>query len=164
MFARYYLYLDHPFADVWAVLLSHHPAVWPRLAGETGDELLTRAGVRLGGVPVYKRVRLELGSPYPLDRSRQVALPIRWHPEGGPPLFPDMSGELVFQPFGPDRTQMTLTANYQPPIGLLGALIDRAVLHLLADATVTDFSLRLAADLDRLLSPAAEGLGARDRG
>lgn len=157
MFARYYLYLDHPFADVWAVLLANHPSASPQVHGEGGGALLARAGVRIGGVPVYKRIRLDLGSPYVLDRERQVVLPVHWHPEGGPPLFPDMSGELVIQPFGVSRTQMTLAATYHPPAGLLGALIDRAALHLLADATVRDFTVRLAHDVDQALSaPQAE--------
>jgi hypothetical protein len=48
-----------------------------------------------------------------------------------------------------------LSAGYRPPGGRLGAVVDAAVLHLLTDATVRDFALRLAAAVDGELTPTA---------
>lgn len=155
MFTRYYVYLDHPFADVWAVVFAQPSPDILALDGGDGEELLARVGIRLAGIPVYKHVKLQLGAPYVIRRGAQAVLPVRWKPTGGPPLFPDMYGDLAFQPFGPDRTQMTLSAGYRPPGGKLGAAVDEAALHLLADATIRDFSLRLAAAIDRALAPTA---------
>lgn len=155
MFARYYVYLDHPFADVWAVVFARPSHDVLALDGEAGEELLARVGIRVAGIPIYKRVKLEVGTPYAVRREAQVVLPVRWRPTGGPPLFPHMYGDLAFQPFGTDRTQMTLNAGYHPPGGRLGAAVDEAALHLLADATVRDFALRLAASIDHALAPTA---------
>lgn len=155
MFTRDFLYLDHPFTAAYAVVSSDSFPHLVSVDGEAGEILLARVGIRLAGVPLYKRVRLEVGTPYVVQRGAQAVLPIRWRPSGGPPLFPDMSGDLTLQPFGTDRTQLTLSANYRPPGGRLGVMVDRAVLHLLADATVREFALRLAAAIDSALTTAA---------
>lgn len=148
MFTRYFLYLDHPFTAAYAVVSADSFPHLVAIEGEPGEVLLARVGIRLAGVPIYKRVRLEVGAPYVVRCGARAVLPIRWRPSGGPTLFPDMSGDVTLQPFGTDRTQLALSANYHPPGGRLGAVVDGAVLHLLADATVRDFALRLGAAID----------------
>ncbi|MBO0687161.1 MAG: hypothetical protein J2P45_28765, partial [Candidatus Dormibacteraeota bacterium] len=102
--------LEHPFADVWASMLAHSS---PRLPAEdvSGGEALV--GLRVAGLPVYKHVRLEIGEPTVPDDSRRVVLPIRWRPTGLAPVFPDLDGELTFEPLGVERTLVTLTGSYR---------------------------------------------------
>jgi hypothetical protein len=71
-------------------------------------------------------------------------LPVSWSAVGGPPIFPMMEGTLHVEPAGPRRTKLTLNARYDPPLGRLGDLIDRAVMHHVAQLTVIDFVERLA--------------------
>lgn len=83
--------------------------------------------------------------------SRRIAVPVRWRRAGGAALFPRMLSDVVFEAFGDAQTQMTLSGTYRPPGGELGRLIDRALLHAPADATVRDFTLRLAGHIERMV-------------
>ena len=40
---------------------------------------------------------------------------------------------------GEDRTQLAISARYQPPLGVVGHAIDRVLLHRVAEATLKDF-------------------------
>lgn len=54
----------------------------------------------------HSLVRLEAGMPYVIKCASQIARPCAGMRRVGP-LFPDIYGDLAFQPFGMDRTQMT---------------------------------------------------------
>jgi hypothetical protein len=122
------------------------------LDGDGGD-LLAKVGISVGPVPVYKHVRLEIGLSGAALRPDSVMLPVSWVAVGGPPIFPKMEGTLHAQREGPGLTRLTLNARYDPPMGRLGALIDRAVMHRVAALTLADFIERLAgalaADLEK---------------
>ena len=91
--------------------------------------------------------------PKPLKMSAgRSVLPISWKSVGGPPLFPELEGQLEVEEIGKDRTLVTLSASYQPPMGELGAAVDRAILHRLADATMKDFVDRVAQRLEAALA------------
>jgi hypothetical protein len=42
-------------------------------------------------------------------------------------------------PIGQNRTQLSVSTRYQPPLGPLGRAIDRTLLHRVAEATIKDF-------------------------
>ena len=146
MFARYFTYVDYPFDQVSRLMRQANPTWLTRLDGDSGSELLARVGVRLAGIPVYKHVRLEPGRAELLHTSK-VLMPLAWHTSGGPPLFPEMEGQLEAEPFGSERTQLTLSATYKPPLGALGDALNRAVLYRLGDATLYDFTGRVIENL-----------------
>ena len=143
--------LAHPSERVAAALAApSHP--WSIGLDGDGRELLAKVGVRVGRLPIYKEVRLTLGalpSAIPADR---VMLPVSWVAVGGPPLFPAMEGTLHVQPEGAGSTRLTLNARYDPPLGLLGELIDRALMHRVAQGTIKDFVERVAGRLDAELA------------
>lgn len=122
----------------------HH---WTVLLDGGGQAELAKVGVKLAGVPIYKRVRLQVGNSCVALRGDSVMLAVSWTAVGGPPLFPFMEGTLHADPHGSQSTRLTLNARYDPPMGALGTLIDRALLHRLAQSTMDDFVLRLAASL-----------------
>ncbi|MDQ6949964.1 MAG: hypothetical protein M3256_27895 [Actinomycetota bacterium] len=142
MFARYYTYVEFPFEEVSKLLLQPSPQWLAGLDGDSGDELLARVGVRVGRIPIYKHVRLQPEHGRML-RPIKVIVPLAWKTSGGPPIFPEMHGQLEAEPFGSARTQLTLSANYEPPLGALGEAIDRALLYRLGDATLHDFMARV---------------------
>jgi len=152
MFARYFTYVEYPFDQVSRLLRQPDPTWLSGLDGDSGIELLARVGVRLGGVPLYKHVQLQPG-PAQLVNPDKVLVPLSWHTSGGPPLFPEMEGHLEAEPFGSQRTQLTLSATYEPPLGALGELLDRALLYRLGDAIIYDFAGRLIEQLEQNLSP-----------
>lgn len=67
---------------------------------------------------------------------------LRWEaigPGGG--LFPAMDANIALTAAGKQATTLTLAGSYRPP---LGAVIDRAILHRVATATIRAFLNRVA--------------------
>jgi hypothetical protein len=127
-----------------AAALAKSTRPWTVALDTNGGELLTRVGVTIGRLPVYKHVRMKVGAlPGEIRRDR-IMLPVSWEAVGGPPIFPIMEGTLHIEPEDPRRARMTLNASYDPPLGRLGELIDRAVMHRIAQVTMNDFVQRLA--------------------
>lgn len=120
-----------------------------------GEKLLARVGVSVGGVPIYKHVRLDVGRVRVTSLHESVMLPVTWTAEGGPPLFPKMEGTLHIDPYGSESTRLTLNARYDPPMGALGNLLDRALMHRVAQSTMDDFIGRLSATVTAEIRRAA---------
>ena len=55
------------------------------------------------------------------------------------------------EPAATASSKLTLNASYNPPLGKLGRLIDRAVMYRLAQITMNDFTTRLAESLSAQL-------------
>jgi hypothetical protein len=51
-------------------------------------------------------------------------------------LFLVLDGDFTLTPAGEDAARLALAGVYRPPLGRLGASLDRAVLHRVADATI----------------------------
>lgn len=67
-------------------------------------------------------------------------LTLRWDAVGqGGELFPAMDADIVIEPDGPDATRMTLDGVYRPPLGWVGAGLDRMLLNRIAMATARRF-------------------------
>ncbi len=49
---------------------------------------------------------------------------------------------------GAQLTQLSLNGRYQPPLGLVGRTIDKALLSRVAEATIKDFIDRLASAIE----------------
>lgn len=135
--------LAFPSQKVAAALASPEHTWSVGLDGD-GRELMAKVGVTLAGIPVYRHVRLHVGAAPGNLRDGRIMLPVSWETAGGPPIFPKLAGTLHVEPAGPDETRITLNATYDPPLGRLGALIDRSLLHRLARMTMVDFVERLA--------------------
>jgi len=75
----------------------------------------------------------------------EARLPLRWEATGpGSSLFPVLDADVTVTPAGDHTTILTLAGVYRPPLGKLGAVLDRAVLSRIATATIRDFVGRLA--------------------
>lgn len=135
--------LPYPSDAVTAALASPSHEWSVGLDGD-GQKLMAKVGVKVAGIPVYKRVRLRVGAAPELLHDDRIMLPVSWETTGGPPVFPRMEGTLHVEPTGDGQTRITLNATYDPPLGRLGALIDRGLMHRLATMTMADFVTRLA--------------------
>jgi hypothetical protein len=147
MFVRYYLDLALPFGDVETAFLCD-PAVWlPGVAEATArqsDRLLAEVGFG-DGHRIEKRIEVQIGEPAHLRGT--TLLPMTWSATGTETIFPSLEADLELAPMGPDRTQVSISARYRPPLGRLGRALDRALLHRVAEATIKDFLDRVG---DRL--------------
>jgi len=136
---------------------------WERLArlSESGALLGTSedayAGLaRVGVFGVSKLVRVQVRELACADGSAGLAM--RWEATGaGGGLFPVLDADLRLAPAGPESTLLTLAGAYRPPLGSLGAALDRAILHRVAAATIRSFVGQVAAQIAGQPRPAPVG-------
>jgi hypothetical protein len=140
MFARYFVEVPLPADQVERALLDS-PAEWlSAIAGaaqERGDGLLVEVGVGPLEAGFQRRVSLRLGEPVRFPSMTSV--PLTWEPVGLEGLLPRLDANIELGPLGEDRTQLAISARYQPPLGVVGHAIDRVLLHRVAEATLKDF-------------------------
>jgi hypothetical protein len=148
MFVRYYVELAMPIEEAERRLLDS-PGDWvpglAREAGARGDALLGEVGFGEGRLRVAKAVHIELRPPARLGST--AVLPLTWSPTGPGGLFPTLEADLEIAPLGPARSQLAISARYEPPLGIVGRAVDRALLHRVAEATIKDFLDHAAARL-----------------
>jgi len=113
------------------------------VAYREGEELRSKVGPWVDGYA--KEVELEIGTAQ-LHRTG-IAYPITWIATGAEVLFPKLQAELLLAHVGKNSTRMALEGTYEPPLGFVGKVADRAVLGRYADAAVRNWLDRLAAAL-----------------
>jgi hypothetical protein len=141
MFVRYYADLARPFADVEAPLLDDPERWLPAIfeaAEDRGSRLMADVGFSVGrDHRVDKQVEVHIGDPYRM--SGKTTVPITWSASGAERLFPSLEGDLEIAAVGERRSQLSISARYKPPLGVLGRVVDRALMHRIAEATLKDF-------------------------
>jgi hypothetical protein len=90
-----------------------------------------------------KLVRVQLLEPVPRDDT--VVLPLRWEATGATGrLFPVLDADLVLTGDGAECSTLALTGAYRPPLGGVGAALDRALLNRAAAATIRSLLSQIA--------------------
>jgi hypothetical protein len=140
MFVRYFVDLPVPFEDVETSLLDD-PGAWVpgllRDAEDRGEHLLAEVGFALEDHRIDKEVEIRLGSAYRIPTK--TLLPMTWRATGAERLFPQLDADIEVAALGSHRTLLSISARYRPPMGTLGRVLDRAMLHRVAEATIKDF-------------------------
>lgn len=144
MFVREELRLDIGFAAALAGLSRLTSGAWllnaAQISYQDGFTGLARVGPAKG---LSKLVRVHVGDAVTSSGSARLAL--RWEATGtGSALFPALDADIVLTPAGEHATDLVLAGVYRPPLGVLGATVDRAILNRVATATVRDFTSRVA--------------------
>jgi len=142
VFIRYYLELQLPFDEVERALLAD-PASWlPGMATEAGDRgerLLVEVGFEAGDDRrVDREVQIEVGEPVSV-RPETTMLPVAWEAKHGARVFPQLDADIEIAALGAGHTQLSMSARYRPPLGMIGRALDKALMHRVAEATVKDF-------------------------
>jgi len=116
--------------------------------------------LRVGPSPVISRlVRAEFRDL--VTHGESAVLTLRWQAAGpGGGLFPVLDADITVTPAGDDATSLRLDGAYRPPLGAVGAGLDRAVLHRIAAATIRTF---ITAISDAVANPAAERAAGHER-
>ena len=143
MFIYYFVHLNRSFDEARGRLLEVLSGLdgMAAAAYREGEEIRARIGV-VESPAVAKTVRLEVGEPVGEDGT--MLLPVVWEATGTPGLFPRMEAEVVLAALGPALTQLSLRGSYRPPLGPIGRVLDRALLHRVAEASVKGFVDRIA--------------------
>jgi hypothetical protein len=121
-------------------------------ADDRGQHLLAEIGFPIDGHRLSKNVEIDVGEP--VTTPSRTWIPLAWRATGASALFPVLDGDLELAPLGTQLTQLSLNGRYQPPLGLLGKTIDKALLYRVAEATIKDFVDRLARAIEATMTPA----------
>ena len=133
--------VDQAVAQVAIHQLREDMAGWAGSAYRNGEELAGRLG---GGAGLASMVLFSLGEGR--ITATGLVYPLTWRATGAASLFPRLVGELELADMGA-AVLITLRGNYDPPLGSLGRVVDRALLGRVADATVKSWVDRLAAEV-----------------
>ncbi len=144
MFVYYFVHVGRPFEVVESRLLDTLNVLggFADAAYREGERLRDRVGVGGDHGVVAKTVRLMVGTP--LRGGFQTTIPFAWEATGTPGLFPRLDADLFIAGIGPDLCQVALRGTYSPPLGSLGRVLDRVILHRVAEASVKSFVDRIA--------------------
>lgn len=143
---RCYEYVDRPYTAV-RTLLHDRPLELLRRATTTavartnqlaGTLRVEVAGVELG-VEVSLHVRGVRDDDGVAGLSPITRVTIGWEAARAASLFPLMSAELSAWPLTSSETQIEISGDYTPPLGLVGGAINAAVGHRIAEAAVHQF-------------------------
>jgi hypothetical protein len=145
MFVQYFGTVERPFAEVDAVLADIASGLDDSadVAYRRGEDLV--ASIGLGGAAIAKAVHLDVGDA--LRRENTTSVPLAWTATGTPGLFPTMEADLTITALGSRLTQVAFQGRYKPPLGVVGRVMDKAVLHRFAELSVKDFVDRVIAAL-----------------
>ena len=78
---------------------------------------------------------------------------LRWEATGSKgALFPVLDADITLTQAGEQATVLAVSGAYRPPLGSLGAGLDRAIMHLVAEATIRAFTRQIGA---AIVNPAA---------
>lgn len=128
-----------------------------RLANLSRRGLLTTASEEAYGDGITGLARVGPAGPAPLAsrlvsvhfyepviRGDSAVFPLRWQAiSAGGQWFPALDADLILAPAGERVTMLRLEGTYRPPLGSLGARLDRMILHRVADATMRSFVRRV---------------------
>lgn len=156
MFVYYFSLIDRPFAETSERLLTllEQMEGWAEGAYRQGEQLRSRMGVGESQL-IAKEIVLEIGEAAKAHASTTV--PISWSASGTAGLFPRMAADLVVAPIGPEQTQVSFRGTYEPPLGAVGRMLDKAVLHRIAEASVKAFIDQIAEALQKESVPKSVG-------
>ncbi len=138
------LFLETPIEHTYeplAALLHGDPERWLPGAERMGEQLIFDVGLGPRGRRVQRKVRASLSRVQPFGHG--VAVHVEWQALRRPELYPTMAGTLRLERAGPNRCRLVLDATYRPPAGRVGAALDQALLHRVAEVSLRDFVARL---------------------
>jgi hypothetical protein len=127
--------IDDMFAAHELALEVSFGAAQARLVNLVHGERLIRVGP-LGDVPgASKLVRVRFLDP--VYRGDAMTLGLRWEATGVTGgLFPVLDADITLMPAGEHTSRLALAGSYRPPLGRLGAGLDRVILNQVATATI----------------------------
>ncbi len=154
---RVFAYVNHPYARVRTALGADPLAVFQRAtsaAAARADALSTELHASIGPIDVSAGIDIrvlstELGESPVGDEATRVTL--EWQAARSPGLFPVMRAVLSIYALTPTETQLELEGDYQPPLGALGRVVDAAIGHRIAEASVHRFIEQVAGHLRTVL-------------
>ena len=109
--------------------------------------------VRIGpGGPSWLGKVVAVNFATPRGTDDDLVIPVSWEATGPSGLFPRFNGELHVAALDPDRSELSLSGHYRPPLGRAGQVLDETVLARVAHATMRSLLRRMARALEEGLT------------
>jgi len=151
MFIKHSIHIEQPVVECTEALLAGPPKWFLDLGGKNTSTV----GLHIAGIPVRKRVELELGEP--VRTTTWTVIPLSWKATFPRKLFPMMTGKIELAPVDKNVSRLTVSGMYDPPVGRLGRHLDDVLMHRVAQATVHELAESIAERLhDWATSPQRE--------
>jgi hypothetical protein len=81
-----------------------------------------------------------------VTREDSAVWALRWEANGATgALFPVLDADITLTRTGEEATVLAVSGTYRPPLGSLGAGLDRAIMHRVAEATIRAFARQIGA-------------------
>lgn len=84
----------------------------------------------------------DVPGPLPMGRVQLV-----WEPIDHGDIYPAITADLEIEPIDEKRTMISLLASYEPPLGRIGAVVDRVAMHRIVEAALAGFFEGLLVEL-----------------
>jgi hypothetical protein len=156
---RVYDYINHPYEIVRAKLTEGALEVFrgaTKVAAQRAQSVASELHVNFAGIEVGTDISIAVKSveelPKNISAPPLTRLQLEWEAAKLPRLFPFMKAELTVYPLTATETQLDLSGSYEPPLGVLGSVIDSVVGHRIAEASVHQFIKDVAVYLRAELS------------
>ena len=76
-----------------------------------------------------------------------VRVPLAWRATHGQHVFPEMEAYFEAFPTTPTDTELAIVGEYTPPLGVLGAVVDHALMHRVASEAVAELLEAIAGEI-----------------
>lgn len=161
-----YEQINRPFEEVARILRGQSSDLFRRATTSAMDRIVMRAPslrVEMAGFKIAVETRVLVrrirDAPALSDGVPSLSVELTWESLRAPRLFPHMLAELAATPLSATWTQLVLRGAYWTPMGRLGAAIDAAMGHRLAETAANQFLEDVTAQLRRELGDPTVGLG-----
>lgn len=120
-------------------------------ASTRGASLAASLRVEVGSFELGADIRLTVrevreGTVQPGSRP-SVVVDLAWEALRNPGLFPTMLAQVEASALTATETQLEIRGEYSPPLGVVGAAVDAAVGHRIAEASVHHFLMDIVAQI-----------------
>lgn len=125
--------------------LREGPERWLPGFERSGEAMTGELRFHRAGVNVSRRTEVGVG---PVQRFADgVTVHVDWKGAQHPEVYPQLDGHVRVERRREGGLRLRFDARYTPPAGRLGATMDRAVMHNVAESSVRDFVDRVATRL-----------------
>jgi len=156
---RAYDYVNHPYQQVKGLLSSDASGVFrnaTKVAALRAKSVASELHINIAGIKIGTDIDISVKTiedrPQKLKSPETTLIHLEWESSKMPNLFPFMKAELSVYPLTSTETQLVLEGTYEPPLGLLGSVLDAALGHRIAEAAVHQFITDVAVYLRTELS------------
>ncbi len=153
---RAYDYVNQPYEPVRDAIEKDAKSIFERATHAAQERSETIAGalsVDIAGLEIRKNVDITIHSIEEVppttgsNLSRVTHVKLEWKASSAANLFPAMHADLRIYPLSHTETEVELVGEYDPPMGVLGDVVDALAGHRIAEASVHRFVRSLVEQL-----------------